>query len=85
MAGVLAALVAGVPLLPAPEGEPGRQLTSEGEPGRQLTSALELGVLLAAYSVTSPHTIHPEADLGTLVAFAAEVGLSFAPPLGDVI
>ncbi len=39
------------------------------------TSAFDLGMLLAAYSVTSPHTIHPDANRNTLRAFAHEYGM----------
>jgi ribokinase len=76
LGGVVAAVAAGVPLTAA---------TTDATEGTVLRSALDLGVLLAGYSVTSPHTIHPSADLGSLLAFAAEQGLTFAPPLGDVV
>jgi sugar/nucleoside kinase (ribokinase family) len=39
--------------------------------GASFASALAFGVLLAAYKVTSPHTIHPDAHLDALLAFAA--------------
>jgi sugar/nucleoside kinase (ribokinase family) len=74
LCGVLAGLAAGVPLLPA-----------EDAPDGHLSSALDLGVLLAACSVTSPHTIHPGADLTALAALAGEAGLAFGSPLSDVI
>lgn len=45
---------------------------------RALTTALDLGVLLAAYSVTSPHTIHPEASINSLLAFADGLGFERA-------
>jgi hypothetical protein len=59
--------------------------------GWALSSALDLGVLLAAYSVTSPHTIHQEANLPSLLAFASDLGVDvpeataryFAVPDGD--
>jgi len=38
--------------------------------GMALPTAVELGVLLASLSVTSPHTIHPDADLDRLLQFA---------------
>ncbi len=72
LGGVLAGLAAGVPLLTAPE-------------PNALSSALDLGVALAALAVTSPHTIHPSADLGALLAATREWGLSFRPPLADVV
>ena len=37
-----------------------------------LVSAVELGTLLASLSVTSCHTIHPEADAGVLYSYALE-------------
>jgi ribokinase len=40
--------------------------------GMELRLAVEFGVLLASYSVTSPHTIHPEASLETLLLLARE-------------
>ncbi|HET9315688.1 MAG TPA: carbohydrate kinase family protein [Vicinamibacteria bacterium] len=42
--------------------------------GAPFAEALEFGALLAAYKVTSPHTIHPDAGLDRLVAFASEQG-----------
>lgn len=70
LAGLIAAIVAGIPFidgaqpsLPAPEGP--------------LADALDFAVLLASYTVRSPHTIHPQASLSDLVAFAAELRLSF--------
>ena len=47
--------------------------------GVPFASALDLGVLLAAYSVTSPHTIHPDANLDTLLSFAATIGVDCSP------
>jgi len=37
--------------------------------------AVDFGVLLAAFSVTSPHTIHPEANLASLLAFAQSLNI----------
>jgi sugar/nucleoside kinase (ribokinase family) len=65
LAGIIAALAAGMPFLP---------LAGSGT-RRQITSALDLGILLAAYSVTSPHTIHPGADLASLLSFARRVDI----------
>lgn len=62
LGGVIAGLAAGIPFLSP--GEPDRSLADES-----LQSALQLGVMLASYSVTSPHTIHPSACLGTLLSF----------------
>jgi sugar/nucleoside kinase (ribokinase family) len=76
LGGILAGLAAGIPLLPSDSGEDRTSLAD-----RPLASALELGALLAAYAVTSPHSIHPEARLETLRAFAVEQGVTFAGPL----
>ena len=45
-------------------------------------SALDLGVLLASFSVTSPHTIHPDASMSNLLDFAGDLGLSEKPLKG---
>ncbi len=68
LAGVIAALSAGLPF------------RSEG-PSKTSTiaSAIDFGLLLAAYSVTSPHTIHPDADLASVLQFGAESGFVPAP------
>ena len=81
LAGIIAALAAGMPFLP---------LAGSGN-GREITSALDFGVLLAAYTVTSPHTIHPGVDLSSLLSFARrmEIGIPasttryFSTPGGD--
>lgn len=61
LAGVLSALAVGIPL-------------AAGRPRRHdfRHSALDLAVTLASFSVTSPHTIHPEASLDALFAFAQQ-------------
>jgi sugar/nucleoside kinase (ribokinase family) len=74
LGGVLAGLAARVPLVPDPGASPA-----------SLTCALDLGVLLAAVSVTSPHTIHPHADLPALVDLADRTGRTFGPPLAGVL
>jgi sugar/nucleoside kinase (ribokinase family) len=70
LGGVLTGLALGLPLAPA-----------DASGARPLTSAAELGALVASFSVTSPHTIHPDADAASLRAFAAARRLSFAGPL----
>jgi sugar/nucleoside kinase (ribokinase family) len=70
LGGVLCGLALGLPLSPTGEGTL-----------RALASAAELGALVAAYAVTSPHTIHPDARLPSLRAFAAAHGVAFAGPL----
>jgi sugar/nucleoside kinase (ribokinase family) len=74
LGGVLAALTAGVPFT-----APGPPRCSLAE--SPIRSALEFGVLLSAFKVTSPHTIHPDADLAHLLPFAREHGVTFADSL----
>jgi sugar/nucleoside kinase (ribokinase family) len=74
LGGLLAALALGVPFLT--EGA-----ARGGLKGRPAASALDFGVLVAAYKVTSRHTIHPDARLASLLAFAQDHGLSFAESL----
>lgn len=74
LGGVLAALAVGAPFIV--EG-PTRGALSD----RPLASALDFGVLLAAFKVTSPHTIHPDARLPRLLTFAHGQGLTFAESL----
>jgi sugar/nucleoside kinase (ribokinase family) len=78
LGGVMAGLAVGVPLTVA------RPWETAGPP-RPLENALDLGVVLASYTVTSPHTIHPDACLGNLLAFVQQHGLGFAEPLARVI
>jgi sugar/nucleoside kinase (ribokinase family) len=70
-AGVLCGLLSGLPLTG------GSSRARFGD--RPVETALDLGVCLASLSVTSPHTIHPDIDLRTLVDFAARVGPGFGP------
>jgi sugar/nucleoside kinase (ribokinase family) len=63
LAGVVCGLAAGT-LFILPD-ESGRSLS-----GRVLGTALDLGVLNASFSCTSPHTIHPDASMESLFAFA---------------
>ena len=51
-------------------------------PARQVHSALSFGVLLAGFSVTSPHTIYPDANLPALRAFAAQQDTSLSDRFG---
>jgi sugar/nucleoside kinase (ribokinase family) len=78
LGGILAAMAAGVPLL---DSQPPRKALRE----RPLETALEFGVLLASYKVTSPHTIHPDASLPALIRFANQKGVEFAPSLQQAI
>lgn len=74
LAGVVCGLAAGT-LFIMPD-ECGRSL-----PDRVLRTALELGVLNASFSCTSPHTIHPDASLESLFAFAELQGVSISESL----
>ena len=74
LGGILAAVARGVPLM---DSCPQRKSLAE----RPLNTALEFGVLLASYKVTSPHTIHPEASSAMVRRFAEEKGIE----LGHVL
>lgn len=71
LAGLIAAIVAGIPFID------GAQPISSAPEG-PLADALDIAVLLASYKVMSPHTIHPQACVDALRAFAAEQRLEFA-------
>ena len=68
LGGVIATLACGIPLL-----------RSGSHQENVVGSALEFGVLLAGYKCLSPHTIHPDACLDTLLQFATGLGLELAP------
>jgi len=72
LGGIIAAIAAGVPLLKS---------RPDPLPVCELETALDLGVLLASYKCQSPHTIHPDACLRTLIDFARARDLHFAPAL----
>jgi sugar/nucleoside kinase (ribokinase family) len=69
LGGLLAGLAAGLPFAASAPGS----LTA-----RPLASALDLGTLVAAFKVTSPHTIPTGFSLGNLLAFARGHGVTFA-------
>lgn len=74
LAGVVCALAVGTPFIdPKERGN----LFS----GRVLRTALDVGVLNGSFSITSPHTIHPEAALERLLVFAESHGARVAEPL----
>jgi sugar/nucleoside kinase (ribokinase family) len=77
LAGVIAALASGTEFL--------RASGDHGQAGRHLGTALELGVLVASYAVTSPHTIHPNASLENLVEFADKLGKTMDIPLFEQV
>jgi sugar/nucleoside kinase (ribokinase family) len=70
LAGVLSGLALGIPLI-------------QPRPARNdlFASALDLGVLLASFSVTSPHTIHPDENPASLAAFAGRMHLTLSRKL----
>lgn len=67
LAGTVAGLAAGLPLMSR------RDVNCDDS--IEIRSAISLGLTLAAFSVTSPHTIHPSADLESLLTFAGERGI----------
>jgi sugar/nucleoside kinase (ribokinase family) len=50
-----------------------------------VASALDLAVLLASYTATSPHTIHPGASKEALLAFASKIGVELAPGICQLL
>jgi sugar/nucleoside kinase (ribokinase family) len=75
LAGVLCGLAAGIPFIIPNECGTG------SFSGRTLRTALDLGVLNGSFSVTSPHTIHPDAAMEKLLAFAGLHGASVSESL----
>jgi sugar/nucleoside kinase (ribokinase family) len=67
LAGTIAGLAAGLPLT--------YPKVTDANGGTVLRSAIDLGLALAALSVTSPHTIHPGVTLESLFAFAGNNGM----------
>jgi sugar/nucleoside kinase (ribokinase family) len=53
--------------------------------GLTLAQAHELAILLACFSVTSPHTIHPGATRRALREFAQQAGAPLSPPLEEFL
>jgi len=75
LGGILAALAAGIPF----------SRKDRGKREYALASALDVGVMLASYKVTSPHTIHPTASLDELMAFARRVAACVTPEIQGLI
>jgi sugar/nucleoside kinase (ribokinase family) len=71
LGGLLAGLAVGLPFA-------GTGAARAGLAEQPLDSAFDLGVLVAAFKVTSPHTIPPDFSLDSLLAFAREHGVTFA-------
>ncbi len=74
LAGVVCGLAAGLPFIRPNE-------CGSSFSGRVLQTALDFGVLNASFSVTSPHTIHPDAVLSNLFGFAKSHGASISDSL----
>jgi sugar/nucleoside kinase (ribokinase family) len=77
LAGVISAIAAGVGFTVERE--------KDCPPENAIATALEFGVMLASYTVTSPHTIHPDACLDALLEFAEGLGKKFAPEILDCL
>lgn len=75
LAGVLCGLAAGIPFIMR------NACGTDSFSGRTLRTALDLGVLNGSFSVTSPHSIHPDATMDNLLAFAGSHGASLSEPL----
>jgi sugar/nucleoside kinase (ribokinase family) len=78
LGGVLTGLAVGLPLTAA---DGPRRVLAE----RPLVSAMDLGVLLSAYKVTSPHTIHPGASVPALRRFAQGHGVTLGEPMSRLL
>lgn len=74
LAGVVCGLAAGIPFITPNE-------CDSSFSGRILRTALDIGVLNGSFSVTSPHTIHPDAELENLFSFARSHGASISDSL----
>jgi len=77
LAGVVCGLSAGLPFIMPNE-------CGSSFSGRVLRTALDFGVLNASFSVTSPHSIHPDAVLKNLFGFAESHGASISDSLRSV-
>jgi len=75
LGGVLAAIAAGIPFV--------KKGSDKQRSNERVDSALEFGVLLASYKCQSPHTIHPEAQLESLVEFLRRSGYSFSSQIEE--
>jgi sugar/nucleoside kinase (ribokinase family) len=72
LGGTIAALAAGLPLIAS--GSRRKAFTD-----MPVSCALDFAVLLAGFKVTSPHTIHPDANLTALISFARKLRIGFSP------
>jgi sugar/nucleoside kinase (ribokinase family) len=78
LAGALTALAGGIPLV-------GRTAARRSMRDRPLSDGLEFGSLVAGFSVTSPHTIHPDASPDAIVEFAAKLGVELNDALAELL
>jgi sugar/nucleoside kinase (ribokinase family) len=67
LAGTIAGLAAGLPLTNSTD-------VISNDKG-VICSAIDLGLTLAAFSVMSPHTIHPSATFASILSFAKKKGI----------
>lgn len=74
LGGLIVGEVAGIPFIRCEH-----SLDRSGETA--VASALDLAVLLASYTATSPHTIHPETSQEALLAFAYQIGVPLTPDI----
>jgi len=77
LAGILTGLILGRPFI-------SHTSLSDSGTARLFGSAIDLGILLASFSVTSPHTIHPDASMSSLLEFAGDLGLTFTDDLSQI-
>ena len=80
LGGAIAAIAAGIPLI-SPKADGLSTSWRKSLRDRPLDCALDFATLLAALTVTSPHTIHPGANLRMMLDLAEDMGLTFAPSL----
>ncbi len=76
LGGIIAATAVGIPFTSKTGGQ---------EPSRSVSTALELGVLLASYKCLSPHTIHPRANMDSLLLFAGKMGYTFSAQITSLL
>jgi sugar/nucleoside kinase (ribokinase family) len=77
LGGVLAALSVGIPFMTVD--------SSATHPHGALQTAVDLGVLLGSYKCLSPHTIHPDASIDTLLEFAQGRHVRISPRVQDLV
>ena len=78
LAGTMCGLAGNLPFVSP--GPPRAKITE-----RALRSAFDLGVLLATFSITSPHTIHPEAAPKALLGFADRLGVRLSEQMKGLL